>query len=220
MLVNHTSLYVRARGARRQQGVVMLVALVVLVVMTLAGIALMRSMDTTNLIAGNMAFKQAATNAADRGVETAIEWLELNRTGTFLDSDHTTSGYRSGVGFNPNSTMSAYALGNDYWNQLTNANTPPQTKCNLSTSGCAGTPTCDNGNCVSYVIHRLCQASATNRGSAHCALVPGTVASTGSNEGPEGDALTGNGSSVYYRITVRVDGPRNSVSYVQTIVNL
>jgi Tfp pilus assembly protein PilX len=194
----------------------MLVALIVLVVMTLAGIALMRSMDTTNLIAGNMAFKQSATNAADRGVETAIGWLELNRPGSTLWTDIPASGYKASVGLTPNAAMASYPLGDSYWNQLTTNNTA---RCNLSVSGCAGTPACAAGNCVSYVIHRLCQ-TAGNRNGAFCAYIPGTVASTGNNESTEGDALTGTGSSVYYRITVRVDGPRNSVSYVQTIVNL
>jgi Tfp pilus assembly protein PilX len=40
-----------------QQGVVLLMALIMLVALTLAGIALVRSVDTTNLIAGNLAFK-------------------------------------------------------------------------------------------------------------------------------------------------------------------
>jgi type IV pilus assembly protein PilX len=218
MLVNHTSLHARARGTRRQHGVVMLVALIVLVVMTLAGIALMRSMDTTNLIAGNMAFKQSATNSADTGVEAAIGWLELNRGSDILWGTNplTPNWYHASIGLTPNATMAAYPLGDAYWNQLTANDT---VKCNVSVSGCSGTPKCDAGNCVSYVIHRLCQSNG-NRNGAFCAYIPGTVASTGNNEGPEGDALTGSSSSVYYRITVRVDGPRNSVSYVQTIVNL
>lgn len=50
---------------RAQQGVVLFVALIILVAMTLAGIALMRSVDTNVLIAGNLAFRQGATMAGD-----------------------------------------------------------------------------------------------------------------------------------------------------------
>jgi type IV pilus assembly protein PilX len=223
MLVKHTSLQARGRQTRRERGVVMLVALVVLVVMTLAGIALMRSMDTTNLIAGNMAFKQAGTHSADTGVEVAIGWLELNRAGTGLDLDLPSNGYKSSIGNSPNANLAGYALGEDYWKQLTTTTLGPyKALCNLPIAGgaCSGSPVANaSGNKLSFVIHRLCASTGTKNGN-QCSYVPGTVVSTGNNEGTEGDALTGSGSSMYYRITVRVEGPRNSVSYVQTIVNL
>src|SRR4051794_33864237 len=55
----------RGIAHRRQQGVVLLIALIVLVAMTLAGIGLVRSVDTGNMVAGNLAFKQGATLAGD-----------------------------------------------------------------------------------------------------------------------------------------------------------
>ena len=61
-----------------QAGVVLMMALIVLVAMTLAGIALVRSVDTSNIIAGNLAFKQAATNSGDTGIEAAAAWLNAN----------------------------------------------------------------------------------------------------------------------------------------------
>ena len=60
---------------RAQQGVVLFIALIILVAMTLAGIALMRSVDTNVLIAGNLAFRQANTMYADTGVEAARAWF-------------------------------------------------------------------------------------------------------------------------------------------------
>ena len=57
---------------RRQRGVVLFISLIVLVAMTLAGVALVRSVDTTNLIAGNLAFKQGATLSGDAAIETEI----------------------------------------------------------------------------------------------------------------------------------------------------
>ena len=47
-----------------QRGIVMIVALVVLVAMTLAAIALTRTVYTSNIVAGNLAFQQAATHSA------------------------------------------------------------------------------------------------------------------------------------------------------------
>ncbi|MDP3699918.1 MAG: hypothetical protein Q8R72_03315 [Hylemonella sp.] len=194
----------------RQGGVVMMVALVVLVVMTLAGISLMRSMDTTNLIAGNMAFKQAATASTDSGVETAIAWLEANNTGAFLDSSVPLVGYTAS---SPNNA--ALPLGEAFWTSLA-----PGGVCNLPMAGsvCSGTAVPNaSGNQVSFMIQRLC-ASAGNRNGAACSIVTGSLVSTGNNEGAGEEGLSANATAVYYRITVRVVGPRNAVSYVQAVV--
>src|SRR5262249_39720144 len=85
----------QAVGRARERGVVLMVALIVLVAMTLAGIALMRSVDTTTLIAGNLAFQQSATNGGDIGTETAIAWLEANNSGTTLYSSYDAQGYQA-----------------------------------------------------------------------------------------------------------------------------
>ena len=68
-----SSLQPSRRG--RQRGVVLIIALIALVIMTLAALAMIRSVDTSNLIAGNMAFQQAATHSGDSGIEAAITWL-------------------------------------------------------------------------------------------------------------------------------------------------
>ena len=62
----------RPGSLARQRGISLMMSMIVLVALTLAGIALMRSVDTTTIIAGNLAFQQAATNSGDTGIETAI----------------------------------------------------------------------------------------------------------------------------------------------------
>ena len=76
-----------------QQGMVLLVALIVLVAITVAGIALIRSVDTTTLVAGNLAFQQAAIHASDTGVERAIAVLKQRSTDDTLNIDDETNGY-------------------------------------------------------------------------------------------------------------------------------
>lgn len=210
MLSKLTSPKVRPSRRAGQRGVVMMVALVVLVVMTLAGIGLMRSMDTTNLIAGNMAFKQAATHSSDSGIETAIGWLEANNSGAFLDSSIPVVGYSAST---PNNA--ALPLGEAFWSNMSASGV-----CNLPMAGgvCSASPTQNaSGNQVSFMIQRLCAATG-NRNGAACSIVKGSLVSTGNNEGPGEEGLTANASAVYYRVTVRVVGPRNAVSYVQAIV--
>lgn len=60
----------------RQRGLVLVLALIVLAAMSLAAIGLMRGVLGSNRVAGNLAYQQAAVQAADVGLETAIAWLE------------------------------------------------------------------------------------------------------------------------------------------------
>ena len=84
---------------KRQQGIVLLIALTVLVAMSLAGVALMRSVDNTVVIAGNISFKQAGLQVSDRGSRDAYAWLNIINalpTGMAgLRDDIPTSGYYS-----------------------------------------------------------------------------------------------------------------------------
>ena len=53
---------------RRQRGVVLFVALIAVLIMTLAGVAIMRTLDSSSTLGGNLAYRQAALSQADRGV--------------------------------------------------------------------------------------------------------------------------------------------------------
>ena len=212
MLAKRTAFRFRPGLARRQTGVVLMVALIMLVAMTLAGLALVRSMDTTNLIAGNMEFQQAATHSADAGVEAAVAWLELNNTMGGLDNNLAGSGYTSSAQVN-----TANQSGPAIWAALS-----PAGVCALPVAGgvCSaapGTPDA-SGNTISFIIQRLCNATG-NRNGAGCAVSPGTSSTQGNNEGAGEQQLTFS-TAVYYRVTVRVLGPRNTVSYVQSIVSM
>ena len=54
-----------------QRGVVLFIALIVMVAMSLAAIALIRSVDTTTTVIGNLAFRQASILPANFAVEDA-----------------------------------------------------------------------------------------------------------------------------------------------------
>ena len=76
------------------------------------------------------------------------------------------------------------------------------------------------GNQASYVIHRMCDATG-NPASINCIRVTNSSGSTSSSS--KGAAAFGSyaissPSQAFFRITVRVIGPRNTVSYVQTVV--
>lgn len=200
-------------AARRSQtGMVMIVALIILIVMTLGGLALMRSMDTSNLIAGNMAFQQAATHSADTGVEAATAWLESQNNGTSLDAHIPSVGYTASTANN-----AAYRIGEKLWADLSATGVCLLPMAGGVCSASPGTPDA-SGNTVSFTIQRLCSATG-NRNGAFCAISPGSSSTAGNNEGA-GEETIQFSTAVYYRITVRVAGPRNTVGYVQAIVSM
>lgn len=188
-----------------QQGVVLMIALIMLVSMTLMGIALVRSVDTTNMIAGNLAFKQSATSSGDLGTEAAITWLETNVAGTTLHANIYAQGYAAqrtdpGVG----QSWDAFWAG---------ALVPAGQVFTLPAPDGAG-------NTISYAIQRLCNAVGDPVATGVDCAVPQTAGSgAGSSKGAGVIALLFN-SQIYYRITSRIVGPRNTVSYVQTVIAL
>jgi Tfp pilus assembly protein PilX len=187
------------------RGAVLFIALIVLVAMSLAGIAIMRSVDTATLIAGNLAFKQGTVQSSDNGIEQAYQWLLANRVSLWTNNPGQAyqSGYATPVWTSGATWASAVNLGPDA-----------------------------AGNTISYQIHRLCNCadttyngvSATCPQGNQCAL--DNPSGTGAPPPPAaGDSFVvepGRGylqdPKVYYRITVRTQGPRNTVSYIQAMV--
>ena len=182
--------------ARRQHGVVLFVALIVLIIMTLAGLALLRQMGVGTSIAGNVAFKEKATSVADGGTEFARAWLMANSAITANDS--VANGY-----------LSSWAGGVDPtafdWAGQSRTLTDDQAQ---------------TGNTTRMIIHRLC---ATANMSAldpaqRCSDFP--VINAGESRGGGGypSVLPGTAPSPFFRVTTRVDGPRNTISYTQVLM--
>jgi len=77
-------------SARRERGVVLFIALIAMVVLSLAGVALIRSVDTTGSVAGNLAFREASVIAVNRAVEKAVDALYISKT---IDPEHDDAGH-------------------------------------------------------------------------------------------------------------------------------
>jgi type IV pilus assembly protein PilX len=198
----------RLRPGARQRGVVLMIALIVLVAMTLAGIALMRSVDTTTIIAGNLAFQQSATSSGDTGTEAAATWLKNTGAGggAGLWNNIPAQGYMA-----QRQDPAAGQSWDAFWNAVINPSGGPSLATTL-------TQDANTGNTVAYVIQRLCNAQGdpTSPG-VDCAAPQTSTAASSSSKGAGTVALLYN-SAIYYRITTRIDGPRNTVSYVQVVV--
>lgn len=189
---------------RKQQGVVLFIALIVLVALTMAGIALVRSVDTSNVIAGNLAFKQGTLQAADVGVEAAVSALP-----TILanwDNAHSGATYRY------------------YPTRREDDTTGAPTAKEYGAAGAAAAidwaavPEASNvsGNSVRVVVDRLCQGPppVTDIQGKCFAEDP-----QGGGTKKVGGVVFSGSAVVYYRVTVRVVGPRNTTSMVQAIIS-
>jgi hypothetical protein len=76
------------------------------------------------------------------------------------------------------------------------------------------------GNTVAYTIQRLClQPRAPHAQGAGCEFTTATF-DVGTSSKTAGTVALQSIAQVYYRISMRIAGPRNTVSYVQTIVAL
>lgn len=212
---------------KQQRGISLIVVLIGLIIISFAAVALLRSTDTSTLVAGNLTFKKAALASGDASTEAALKWLTDNAAGAKLEKDDAATGY--------------YATSRDACD-LTGSRTPNQSDDDVDWTGSGGNASCnvegakldpapagvENGYTVHVVINRMCNAE----GNASAALAPGggamicsradiTGAGSSTQVGPSYSRrpFTG-GSQVYYRITTRITGPRNTVRYGQAFVVL
>jgi Tfp pilus assembly protein PilX len=127
----------RGSAARcRQRGASLLFALTALAGLTAAGIAMMRTADTSALVAGNIGFHGAAVQAADLALEGAAATL---------------SGLSGSAGHSHNSGVGYYA------NLASVSTEPPSSR--LSDSIGVELTDVATGNTLRYVIERLCSAT-------------------------------------------------------------
>ncbi|ADE12314.1 pilus assembly PilX family protein [Sideroxydans lithotrophicus] len=200
-------------GRSRQKGVVLLITLIMLVAMTLAAIALMRSVDTTNLVSGNLAFQQSSLNAADTGTETAIAYLYNNVPNLQCDGSTPTNPCANGYKSYHQPLLeppTANTTWESYWTAM------------VGGPGVVSLTTLPTGYSGAFVIEAMCGSPQ----QVNCTIATSTTTTTTPQGQDIGSTSRDFSSSTqtsnlhYYRITTRVVGPRNSVSYVQAMIAL
>src|SRR6185369_841722 len=81
------------RDVTRQRGVVLFVALIAMVILSLAGLALMRSIDESTGVAGNLAFRHSSMNPVNQSIEEAIAAIFKQKTLPDQIADHPANNY-------------------------------------------------------------------------------------------------------------------------------
>lgn len=207
---------------RAQRGVSLLFTLIALVILAFGAVALTRSVDTGTLVMGNLAFRQDAVASSSAAAEEAMQWLASNITGTTLEANVDDHGYRA----SSTDTLDATGGRTSASNKLTIVDWSGGNCASFDTATASACVTpfrgSDvNGNKVQWLITRLCQSGGQATAPNLCLRPPGSSSGASSDRGAlgQGGRPTGTTASPYYRIIIRVEGPRNTVSYTESLVH-
>jgi len=188
------------RGMRNQRGVVMFVALIAMVILSLAGIALVRSVETGTNIAGNLAFRQSSIAPVNHAIEEAVDKLFKAKAINTVADDKANRYFAS---LQPGEKLNGVpaVLAGPY---------PPA-------AYPFGAPYVDaaSGMEVRSVIERVCNADGAAT-IAKCDLLPPKVSPGGTDNETDRPPLP---PIPHFRVTVRVDVPNtNTVSFAQAFL--
>lgn len=195
-----------------QRGVVLLFCLIILVVLLAGGVAVMRSVDTSLSEAGNLAFKRDLVNQGELAIAKAMR--EFQTGGALVTADGTAS-------HQPAANYSAIQL-------ATNAKGIPEVllkKTTLTGSDVAGNTFAPTGSAITgsggvtvrYVIDRMCNATGafSTIGKSGCVYTPSSTETQGGDQSQLSTPGPSIPSPPIYRVSVRVDGPRDTQAFLQ-----
>ncbi len=196
----------RAGSARRQSGVVLIIALIVMVALILGGIALIRSTDTATIAGGNLVLQQAAMSAVDRSVENAVHALYDTTSIADKLNNNLAQNYFASVDRKPDGSV----------RDIPTVLQEPFSASAFTGAGLSATllPADAAGHRSYYVIERMC-ANAGQATGNNCNLSSGAFGADPGTQHYTGLVRPGD---AYYRVTIRVEGPRNTVSYAQAML--
>jgi type IV pilus assembly protein PilX len=191
----------KSASAARQQGVVLIFSLIVLLILAIGAVAVLRSTDSTLLSAGNLAFHKDLVNQAEQAVASVMTEFKTNALPL------------GGV-----TTASMLAANYSATTLPTNPQGVPTALLDDVAFGAVGSiandiiPSATSQVTIRYVIDRLCAPLTVIASSNNC------VQSTGLPTGGTANHNTALSppSATVYRISVRVDGPRNTQAFLQT----
>lgn len=209
-----------------QRGVSLLFALITLVALSLAAVALVRSVNTSSLIVGNLGFKQDSIAYASQAAEAAIAYLNANKTTAKLNTNDTDVAYYATVNENldpanrrpADATRAVIDWAGD--GCATGYDVGSFAACLVSLPSVTG----PQGNLTRYTITRLCTLQQPAADPANICARPvmasvTNLGGTGAVDYTDPRRITFTEGGPYFRILVRSVGARNSISYTETIVH-
>lgn len=213
-----------------QAGIVLFFALLALMVMSIAGVALIRTVDTNALLSGNLVFRQSASTASNVALEGIAE--NVAKTIKLVDSTshHAGQGYYANCSQFDTQPNALICDGNQLttmtWNDSNSSLVPTQTDGNDEIRNGVDR----QGNEIRYVVERMCSYSdaEVTAGIALSNASRCMMASSPSN----GENCSHNVANIeffkrciassdspLYRVTLRIAGPKNTVTFMQSFVS-
>ena len=198
------------RDVTRQRGVVLFVALIAMVILSLAGLALMRSIDESTGVAGNLAFRHSSMNPVNQSIEEAIAAIFKQKTLPDQIADHPANNYFAELQPGESKSGVPAVLQGTYSAMLTA----------YTGAGLTAAPYTDavSGAEVRYVVERVCNFPAKTQPEiiGHCDILPPKVPNAGTDNKVKPIPLP---PIPIFRVTVRADIPNtNATSYAQAFV--
>lgn len=195
MIANTSRTRFRNRPSRQRGVISTVIAVIVLLITLMAAVALMRSVDTGSSVTGRLGFKQQVTQEAELAYQDAVA-RAASYLGQAGEADKSDIGY--------------YATP-----QGTDIRGIPTALIAKAAGKSLKAPSTNDD--IRYTVERLCpHAGPALTVAPNACLVPAATINGGSTTGNQGGF--GSGAQAAYRLTVRVEGPKNAVSYVQTIM--
>lgn len=185
---------------QRQQGVVLVITLIALVVMMIGAVALVRSFNTSLIAAGQLSFKRDLMNRGEVGLAAAKTALTSGALNTDL--------------LRQSNLLSANYFATLRSNNDNAQGVPKDLIKDADFTGTLSDIQAD-GVTIRYIIERQC----TNTG----AFSPSTCSvftKPSATSGGERRELVGAEYGPIYRVTVRIKGPRNTTTYLQSLVSI
>jgi Tfp pilus assembly protein PilX len=197
----------RAACPRGQRGIVMFIALICMVVLSLGAVALIRSVDTTASVAGNIAFRQATMGPVTNSVERAVDSIFYAKLIPDLGNPDAAHLYQP-----------AYGAASDKANGLPPILAGDYTTMKTAYAGAGYAMTTDPaGYEVRYVIERACTVGYLGPPTTtDCDLLPPKVSNAKTAMKLQGPKIP---PFPLYRVTIRVDDPNsNTVTFAQAML--
>ncbi len=187
---------------KRQQGVILPITLIALLVLMIASVALIRSTETNLLIAGNLGFKRDLINQAERTAPTIKTLFETGalqdqalRLDDALDQNYLASMQASNQSGIPNTLLDVAGFDSQY-----SSNNIVDTDAQVT---------------IRYLIDRMCLSTGA------VTVTKCVTSASGSDTGGDAMNLSGSGKATgndlpVYRLSIRITGPRNTEAFLQS----
>ena len=189
-----------------QRGVVLFIAMIVLVVMSMAGVAMNRSVESSMGVIGNLSYRKSTLQGTEKALADAVAWIDNNRMRLNQVSEANTligEGYfMAPTGSSTGAAIAYNGVGEDQ----------VMSKLYWSNARSIGKDAFDND--LFYKIERMCEKNSEVYSNTNCLMGDPPAVGKGNSQ-TAGAYQFQPPPPLAFRITAKAEGRRNSMSIVQ-----